>query len=109
MSFDISSENDITITRGDTAEFELSLFTDEGEPYICKDDDVIEFTVKKHLTDRTVMIHKSIPKDTLILFLSSDDTEGLVPGEYRYDISLTDEQYKNTFIENRRFVVVPKI
>lgn len=109
MSFDISSEDDIFITRGDSAEFEIVLFSDDDEPYVCQDGDVIEFTMKRFLTDRTVLINKIIPTNTLVLLLVPDDTEDLNIGEYHYDISLTNGQYKNTFIENRRFIVLPKV
>ena len=109
MGFDISSENDIFITRGDSAEFEIVLFSDDDEPYVCQDGDVIEFTMKRFLTDRTALINKIIPTNTLVLLLLPDDTKDLNIGEYHYDISLTNGQYKNAFVESRRFFVLPKV
>lgn len=110
MSCEVTADNDIYLTRGDTANFELELIReDTGEPYVLEEGDVIRFSMKHFISDRTVLVQKDIP-DTFILLIEPSDTSDLDYGEYCYDISLTKfDGYKETFIENRNFIITPKV
>lgn len=79
----------ITLTRGDTLRIHLTLTTDDGEPYIPQEGDVIRFAMKKNYTDDEPLIYKTLDNDTLTLKLDPVDTKSLEFGSYVYDIQLT--------------------
>ncbi len=110
MSYYIEPNNDIIITRGDSANLTIEmLYDDNGQPYQVQPNDVIRFAVKQFVTDRTVLIQKDIPHD-LVLILDPEDTANLDFGIYHYDIILVKEGgYSETFIEDRNFIITAKV
>lgn len=101
MSYSVS-KNKITMTRGDTAIFKISIdYLTTGDPYIPRKGDVIRFTLKKYLSDRTALLVKDILIDTLLLRIDSEETAGLPFGRYYYDIQLIRPDGKiDTFISD---------
>ena len=97
---------DITMTRGDTGEFQVECLI-EDTPYIPQEGDVVTFAVKhqdqkgnkyKEYTEPVCQI--TIPNDTMLLEIRPEDTRPLSFGMYDYqvDIQFADSKV-NTFIE----------
>lgn len=101
MSYSVS-KNRIKMTRGDTAIFKVSIdYLNTGDPYIPEEGDVIRFTLKKFLSDRTALFVKDISIDSMLLRIDSEDTFGLSFGRYYYDIQLKKNDGKvDTFISD---------
>ena len=100
MAYSIDEKtNNITLVRGDYFPCYISM-TKDGEPFEPSIG-TLRFAVKKRYTDpdEKVLIVKTIPIDTLLLELESDDTKELKFGEYVYDIEYTDQNGRpDTFI-----------
>lgn len=80
----------ITMTRGDTARIKMDITNSSGETYIPADGDVIRFAAKYSYSDEEPCILKTIPLDTLELYLEPADTKSLEqPCTLIYDIELT--------------------
>ena len=56
--FRIDDSNVITLTRGDTCDFDVEIKTDSGQTYTPQEGDVITFTVKKDTKTADVIIQK---------------------------------------------------
>lgn len=110
MSYEVVCNNDIYITRGDSACFELELTnTTTEEPYVLEPGDEIIFSLKHFISDRKCLIQKNIADD-LHLILNSSDTSGLDYGNYFYDIQLIKPGgFTETFIENKNFFITPEV
>lgn len=89
MSYSIKNTS-ITLTRGDTLKLQVSIYNEDGEPYIPEVTDVIRFAMKKDYDDQTPLILKVIPNDTMMLVLEPIDTKSRPFGKYVYDIQLTN-------------------
>lgn len=100
MSYSVY-KNVITLTRGDSFSAKVSILDEKGEPYLPKDGDRIRFAAKKTYEDRSPLIQKEIPLDTLLLTLDPEDTKSLSFGQYVYDIQLEKETGEvDTFLPN---------
>lgn len=80
----ISSNGDITHTRGDTALIRLHI-TNNGEPYESQDD-TFTFTVKHNVHDTQVVIQKIFHEPRIIL--QTHDTSSMDAGTYVYDVQV---------------------
>lgn len=107
--------NKITLTRGDTPSFQLSLNTvDESgtlTPYVPQTGDELIFAIKKRATDPEVSAVVEIPTDTMMLIFTQETTQALQFGEYVYEISLNNdsEEYHDTFIANTPIVITEEL
>ena len=119
--FELSINNIITISRGDS--FECPLFLNIGTDccplrYVLKDEEYIYFAierpnecfenavVKKEFTSADFNEH-----DDVEVSIKSEDTRRLCPGTYYYEIKarLKDEEgnyFVNTVVEKTRFIVI---
>ena len=98
---------EMRMLRGDTEVVTVSCETDEGERRPFVDGDKITFTVGTSL-GRT-LVAKTVTQfqdGAAVVALAHEDTNGLPPGEYRYDVQLTaaDGTVK-TIIPPSRFVL----
>lgn len=105
--FKIDSNNNMTIVKGDTAIFSVSL-----DGYEFQNGDKLFFSVKSDAKDLNYSIHKIIDKfDTNIakIVLDNKDTD-LTPGTYKYDIqvSLSDGRV-DTIVTPKKFIVLEGI
>lgn len=80
-------QNNLYMTKGDTAKFPLRITYMDDSDYVVEKDDKIIFTVKKKSTDSAVVIQKEITNGELILV--SGNTKNLSCGRYCYDVQLT--------------------
>lgn len=99
--------NGIVATKGDTIKMPIIVTNNDGTVYHVKDEDVINFGLKKEYTDAECLIEKTIDNEELILVLSHDDTKKLEVGVgYKYDIQiLRNEDEVHTFISGILTVV----
>lgn len=97
-----TSQNNISLTRGDTAKITITIETNDGSIYEPAEGDQVIFTVKRHPTDKQPILVKQIPTDTLLLVLTPEDTKDLDFGSYRFDVQLLFANGDvDTFIENK--------
>lgn len=98
----------ISLIRGDTLIVEIQIERN-GEVYEVQEGDVVRFALKRGemKKDRTAyldedpLIIKTIPNESLVLRLESQDTANLPFGRYHYDIQLTMEDGTvDTFISD---------
>ena len=104
--------NTITITRGDTLDATLELFTGDGAPYEAQEGDSIRFALKRRYSDKDVLLLKDIPTATMRLRLESEETRQLKPAwaPYVYDIQLTAaDGTVDTFSDRGRFIVTEEV
>lgn len=108
----------VYLTRGDTFESLVTMKYKDGTSYVPQNGDVIRFamktpkmtTGKKEYIDKTPLIQKVIPNDSLILTLEPSDTKNLSFGNYKYDIEITFSNGKVcTFIDDADFVLTPEV
>ena len=116
MSYSISN-NEITLTRGDTLEADITLQKGE-DPYVIQEGDSIRFALKtkKMKADKsdyeeaTPLIVKEIPTDSMKLVLEPGDTKHLPFGDYEYDIQVTLASGKvDTVIPAQRFKLTKEV
>ena len=114
----------ITMNRGDT--FYMPLRINIGTKihpiyYEITNDDEIYFAVEEYNQPfEFALIRKKITKEDLIdgeiiVQLSCDDTEFLLPGEYYYEVKLRhitkklgeeDEEFVDTIVPRRKFIIL---
>lgn len=119
MSYFISDNNEITLTRGDTLKCTIVLTDDEsGEAYVPVEGDSIRFALKRdkmnskktNYSDEEPLIRKNIPIDSLFLQLDPEDTKNLPFGTYVYDIEITfTDGTVDTFITTKKFTLTPEV
>lgn len=85
----IGRENEIELTRGDTAYLTVPI-TDEatGEAYIMDAADVLTLTVKRTALDAAAYIQKTVTGAN-VFHIDPMDTANMDFGRYRYDVQLT--------------------
>lgn len=106
--FVIDDDNNITITRGDTAIITVDITDDEGNPYVLSGTEYLLFTVKKLYTQTPALI-KKISTDGNIQ-LDSSDTDTLSFGTYKFDVVLISElRGIDTFIYERDFTIAEEV
>ena len=113
--------NIITINRGDTYEFDLTINDDSvGGRYILQDDDVLYFgLMDPHQKFENALVKKRYTKDdcdemgNLNIVIRAEDTLDLLPGVYYYSIKLhkmknTDEEFIDkviTVVNKTKFII----
>ena len=98
----------ITLVRGDTLRVKVDIFIND-EPYTPVSGDKVRFAMKQAYTSSKLLINKSIPIDTMILYLEPNDTKKCAFGKYVYDIEITFANGDvDTFISGD-FILAPEI
>lgn len=105
----IDQDNNIKLTRGDTAAIDIEITDASGEPYNMQTSDSLIFTVKRMYNDSAEVIRKEL--QTPVLILTSDDTKDLSFGKYRFDIYIYNSETHNldTFIYERIFEIAEEV
>lgn len=110
MSFKVTGNNTIYLTRGDTFKATISIANPDGTLYEPIEGDTIRFALKKDINDTLCIIKKDIPIDTLLLEIEPDDTKNLEFGNYIYDIQLTKANGDvDTFITASKFKITKEV
>lgn len=108
----------ITLTRGDDAVIELSVFTPDNKPYKVQEGEKARFTVRKkplYNNSTPPLIEKdfafatygegegSESKTSFEIKLNSIDTKFMEQGEYLYDVQFCDSQGNLSTLCNGKF------
>lgn len=100
--------NDITLTKGDSFYLNVNLTDAEGHPYEPQEGDVITFTLKKSALEDTHIIQKTVPTDTMTLYLQPSETK-IAVGSYVYDIEINKQGDIYTFIPMSKFTITAEV
>ena len=101
----IDEDDNIYLTRGDTAILRVDITDETGKPYSMLPEDRLIFTVRK-IPDRShPVISKTVAGNVITLF--TDDTKDLTFGKYKFDIYLynSSSDKLDTFIADKTFEV----
>lgn len=108
-------DNVIVATQGDTVITPIELYLRVGrelEKYVPSDGDQIRFAIKSSYKDPEPIFVKTIPNDTMILRLESEDTK-LLPARkkpYVYDIEITlEDGTVCTFIDRASYISTDEV
>lgn len=78
--------NDISITRGDSAIFEVTITDKDGNAYTPTHLDKVTFTVKKDTNSNVIVFQRPVENGKVII--EPEDTKNLRYGDYVYDVQL---------------------
>lgn len=104
---------EMSIVRGTTNFFSVTVTDEDGNEYTPEESQVLVFGLKRNKLDENRVLVKKITLGTgsrHYLELSPDDTSGLEPGLYYYDISM--QQGQNIFyniVEASPFLIKPNV
>lgn len=110
--FQTNSKHTLTAIRGTTTEFSVTITDANGNPYTLESGDVVRFGVKAEAGDDAYLIKKEVTEGTdgvVIFTLAPEDTIGLEPGWYKYDVGLQAQSDYFNVIPYSRFVVAPNV
>lgn len=100
--------NNISLTRGDSAIFALTVKKADGEPYEIGKGDTVIFTVKKSTFDKDIITQKTVVNG--VITINPDDTKSLEYGTYYYDVELTQaDGFVSTVISPHKFIVEQEV
>ena len=114
----------ITLTRGDDAVIELSVFTPDNKPYQVQEGEKARFTVRKrplYNNSTPPLIEKdfafetydngegSESKTSFEIKLNSIDTKFMEQGVYLYDVQFCDLQGNLSTLCNGKFVLTYEV
>lgn len=107
---------DITMVRGDTLRLSVSsIKTADGEDYVLSDTDIIYLDVKKSAADRSAIFSKSATSENYVdgvlpFTIYPEDTAGLSPGDYFFDVRLfMDEDNIYTIVPMSKLKIVRNV
>lgn len=103
------SNNDISLTRGDTLFLTVNLTNSEGEPYVPQQGDTLRFAMKKKIASEQPIILKEIPINTMTFEFKPEDTKELSYGSYVYDIEVTDAHGHVTTVILGKFKITEEV
>lgn len=99
----LGDDNEITLTRGDTATVNVEL-TMGGEAYELSEGESLTLTVKVTSWGPKVLLEKTAAD--MAFTLDSEDTAELSPGTYYYDVRLRGEGGESyTVVPRSAFVI----
>ena len=82
------TENEVFLTRGDSADLEVIVYDLEGNVYELQEGDTLVFTMKYNCITSDILIQKNITENSTIHIVPSD-TNSLSYGTYQFDVQLT--------------------
>lgn len=100
----IDEDQNITLTRGDTGIFNISLQSQDGQAYVPQVGDTLRFALSEGFGKEALVI-KNIPIETCILEIEPNDTKDLKFKKYKYDVQFTSTQGRVSTIILGDFIV----
>ena len=102
----IDEDNNITLTRGDSATIELSI-KDEGATYDYSSD-LVQLTVKRNTVTEEVVFQKTF--STGVIVINPSDTAELKYTDLKFDVQLINDQGGvYTVIPPRKFTIAEEV
>lgn len=100
--------NNISLIRGDSGVFTLSIADTNGTPVELTDGDVLTFTLRRTPWSPTIVLQKTITDGTLTI--NPADTQDMPFGSYVYDVELKrTDGYVDTVIPPHRFLLMEEV
>lgn len=111
------SSQTITVTRGDTVDLPLTIYTRDGQVYVPEEGEVVRFALKKKYTDAEPLIEKVLDNSNLRVRLEAEETKMLENPKskgaqkiYCYDVQITRlDGSVDTFIYEAELIVTPEV
>ena len=104
--FYIDDDNNITLTRGDTAEITLTVVKD-GDEYDFSDD-LTQLTVKRNTVTSEIIFQKTFTGSTIVI--TPADTKDLFYTDLKFDVQLiTLDNKVYTVIPPRDFIIAEEV
>lgn len=89
--------NNISLIRGDSGAFAISVTDTDGNAVALTDGDVLTFTLRRTPRSPTIVLQKTITDGTLTI--NPSDTQDMPFGSYVYDVELCRaDGYTDTII-----------
>ena len=102
----IDTNNNITLTRGDTAELTLTV-KKNGVVYDYSSD-LVQLTVKRNTVTESVVFQKTFSGDTIKI--TPDETKNLTYTDMKYDVQIIDtDNNVYTVIPPRDFIIAEEV
>ena len=102
----IDDDQNITLTRGDSATFGLTVKQNTSSYDFSRD--TVKFTVKKNVNTDDILFQKTFSNG--VINLTPSDTSGLKYGTYYYDVQLKNTSNGiYTVIAPSKFIVAPEV
>lgn len=104
--FKITEKGRMILTRGDSCDFSIDLYNEDGTIFIPGLNDTVLFSIKNHIYDEEPLISK----EGIMIELVSSDTKDLDIGTYYYDIKILFENGEvQTVLPTNYFVLESNI
>lgn len=101
-------DNNISMIRGDSGIFTITITDTNGRPVELTEGDVLTFTLRRAARNPTIIMQKIIAGGELNI--KPSDTEGLAFGAYVYDIELKRaDGYVDTIIPPHEFLLMEEV
>lgn len=102
------NNNNISMIRGDSGVFTITIADTNGSPVTLTDGDVLTFTLRRTPRSPTIVLQKTITDGTLNI--NPGDTQDLTFGSYVYDVELRRaDGYTDTIIPPHEFLVLEEV
>ena len=99
------NDNNISLIRGDSGQFSITVTDMNGKEVALNDDDVLTFTVRRTVRNPNIVLQKIITGGELTI--NPSDTEGLSLGAYIFDVVIKRAVgYVYTFIPPHEFCIL---
>lgn len=95
--------NNIFLTRGDSAAIDLTIYDENGNIYTPKQSDVIVFSVKLNVNNIELALRKTF--EDLTITITKSESLKFNYGTYFYDVKLINENLTDTFITSGKFII----
>lgn len=105
--FNIDDDNNITLTRGDTATIYLTVVDSEGDEYDFSDD-LVQLTVKRNTVTEDIIFQKTF--NSAAITIEPADTKHLTYTDLKYDVQIiTGNNAVYTVIPPRLFTISEEV
>ena len=112
MVFLGKKETSLKMVRGATQVIEIQVLAPDGQPYVLLEGDVIRFGVKDAAHPSGYLVKKergSLSNGITSVTILPEDTIGMEPGRYSYDVGLQSGEHYFPVIPCSDFVLEPNV
>lgn len=112
MVFLPNKESALNVIRGSTQILEIQVMGPEGEPYTLLEGEVLRFGVKNTECSSGYLVKKEcreLEAGICQIVLSPEDTIGMEPGRYCYDVGLQSGSHYFPVVRYSDFMLEPNV